>query len=126
MGTHIGYSSRHLGGVAALLVGYAEYMSEKNAPESEAFGPRPKRKASKRHDMKFRVDPVLFAKLGALAEIESRLAKLDDPESGHISDNAQLHHILQVAVEKYELKHGALPASDDETSIQRHVRARSK
>ena len=106
------------------MLSYADYMSEKT--EREVFGPRVAKKLSPRHEMKFRVDKVLFAKLGGLAEIETRVARHDDPSTKSISDNAELHHILERFIERYEKKHGALPSADDEEGIARHVRARTK
>jgi hypothetical protein len=125
VGTLPGYYSCHLGDAPVELLSYADYMSEKNA-DREAFGPRVAKKLSPRHEMKFRVDKVLFAKLGGLAEIETRVARHDDPSIKSISDNAQLHHILEEFIARYEKKYGALPSADDEEGIARQVRARTK
>src|SRR5690348_9438755 len=98
-----------------MLLGYDEYMSQKAESEREAYGPRPERATSaERHIMNFRVEPMLFQKLKALAEIEYGINKAEKgPRAAHISANAQLHYILEVAVREYEKKHGAIPAPDD-------------
>ena len=103
-------------------------MSQKDERDRELTGPRPERTtAENRHQMNFRVEPNLFVKLVALALIEDGINKHEKgAKAGHVSTNAQLHHILEVAVTKYENEHGAIPAPDDETGIARHVRARTK
>lgn len=110
-----------------MLLGYDEYMSQK-AEERDAYGPRPERTTSvDRHVMNFRVEPILFKKLQALAEIEYGINKVEKgPRAAHISANAQLHYILEVAVREYEKKHGAIPDPKDDAGIARHVRARTK
>jgi len=70
---------------------------------------------------------MLLKKLHALAEIENGINKYEKGDkAAHISANAQLHYILETAVNKYEKKFGAIPAPDDEAEIERHVKARTK
>lgn len=110
----------------ALLVSYAEAMNDKTA-EREAFGPRPEKKGSRRHEMKFRLSPALFAKLQALAKVEHEIHKATAGDAaGHISDNAQLVFILEEYVNTYEEEHGPLPDPRDAEAVKKHARQRTK
>ena len=113
---------------SVMLQGYADYMSQKDQSEREAYGPRPERSTSAdRHVMNFRVEPMLFKKLQALAEIENGVNRAEKgAKAAHISTNAELHYILETAVKEYEKKHGSIPGPEDDAGIQRHVRARTK
>lgn len=107
---------------------YTDLMSQKRESESEVSGPRPERSTSgERTPWTFRIEPMLLKKLHALAEIENGINKYEKGDkAAHISANAQLHYILETAVNKYEKKFGAIPAPDDEAEIERHVKARTK
>lgn len=107
---------------------YTDLMSQKREAESEVSGPRPERSTSgDRVPWTFRVEPNLLKKLQALAEIENGINKHEKGEkAAHISANAQLHYILEVAVNKYESKFGAIPEPDDGPGVLRHVKARTK
>lgn len=110
-----------------MLLGYAEFMSHKNDAAPESFGPRPKRAiSSNRTTMNFRLEEMLRLKLAGLTAIENGVAKSEDSTAAHISDNAQLHYILEEFIKAYESKYGAIPAPDDEPGVQRHVRTRTK
>jgi hypothetical protein len=112
-----------------MLDRYDDLMSQKAESERDlSTGPRPERSTSTdRVLMSFRVEPLLLKKLQGLAAIENGINKHEKgPKAAHISANAQLHYILEVAVKKYEDKYGAIPASDDEAGVMRHVKARTK
>lgn len=110
-----------------MLDRYSDIVSHRTDADREQWGPRTERKVTAaRHEMKFRIDKDLFAKLQSLAKIEYGVAKVENDRAGHISDNAELHYILETAINTYEEKYGSLPEPSDETAIQRHVRARTK
>lgn len=111
-----------------MLLGYADAMSEKKAEsEREAFGPRPERTTSNdRKGMNFRMEPLLKKKLAALVAIENGVAQAENPKAGHISENAELHYIVEEFVKGYEAQYGAIPDPADKAAISRHVRARTK
>jgi hypothetical protein len=108
---------------------YDALMTKKDEEGREVdSGPRPERTTSGvRTPWTFRIEPELLKKLHALAKIEDGINKYEKGEkAGHVSSNAQLHHILELAIRKYEDKHGSIPDPDDVAGIQRHVRARTK
>lgn len=75
----------------------------------------------------FRIEPLLLKRLQALAKIESGINRHEKGDkAAHISANAQLHYILETAVNKYEAKFGAIPDPTDDDGIARHVKARTK
>ena len=106
---------------------YTDLVSAKREAESELSGPRPERTTSgDRVPWTFRVEPDLLKKLQGLAEIENGINKYEKGDkAAHISANAQLHYILEAAVNKYEAKFGSIPKPDDEAGIERHVTART-
>jgi len=114
--------------VSPMLVGYDDAMSQKEAErDRETFGPRLERVTStKRSNMNFRCEPLLRKKLAGLTAIENGVAKAENPKAAHISDNAELHYILEEFVRGYEKLYGAIPDPDDAAAISRHVRSRTK
>lgn len=107
---------------------YTDLMTQKREAESELSGPRPERTTSgTRTPWTFRVEPLLLKKLHALAEIENGINAYEKGDkAAHISANAQLHYILEAAVNKYESRFGAIPDPEDDAGIARHVKARTK
>lgn len=107
---------------------YTDLMDKKREAESEVSGPRPERATSgDRVPWTFRVEPNLLKKLQALAEIENGINQHEKGDkAAHISANAQLHYILETAVNKYEARFGAIPDPKDDAGVARHVKARTK
>lgn len=110
-----------------MLVGYADYVSQKTEEGREAFGPRRERSTSaERKSLNFRVEPFLLTKLLGLTAIENGVARAENPKSAHISANAELHYILEEFINGYEKEYGSIPDPEDAAAIARHVKARTK
>lgn len=116
-----------VGYTVCMLLSYDDVMSQKAESGREVYGPRPVRTTTtQRKSLNFRVEPELLKKLEGLAEIENGVALSEDPKSGHISINAELHYILEEFVRGYERLYGAIPDPDDRAALARHVKARTK
>lgn len=107
-------------------LGYAEYMSQKDAEAREAYGPRPPRKLEKPHTAKWRTDPALYEKVVAAAAVEECKAELEGGGKVEISVNAQLTFIIKQFILTYEEKFGPLPDQKDKAALRRYAQAALK
>lgn len=106
--------------------GYADYMSEKEAAERAAFGPKPTKVVRDWYETKWRTQPELYRKLLAAAKIEENKAELDTGMRGKISANAQLNFAVEAFINDYETKFGPLPDPKDTAALKRYAQAAHK
>jgi hypothetical protein len=109
-----------------LELGYAAYMSEKEATEKAAFGPRPSKVAREWYETKWRTQPELHEKIAAAAKVEEFQAEIKSGVRGKISVNAQLNFIAEMFMKTYEEKFGPLPSPKDIAALKRYAAAKMK
>lgn len=103
-------------------LGYAELMSEKEAAERAAFGPKPTKVVHKWYETKWRTEPALHAKVAAVARVEELQAELNSGAKGKISVNAQVNFALEAFIKTYEAQFGPLPAASDAQALRRYAK----
>jgi len=101
-------------------LGYAEYMSQKDA--EKPFAPTPVRR-TKPHEAKWRTDKALIDKVAAIAAVEACKAELESGVPSEISFNSQLTHIAKQFVLTYEEKFGNLPNAKDAVTVKRYAQS---
>ncbi len=107
-------------------LGYAEYMSQKDAEERAAFGPRPQRRVRNTYETKWRTEEALAKKVRAAAAVEECKAELEGGGEVEISVNAQLNFIVEQFIMTYEEKFGPLPDASDKAALKKYAQAALK